>query len=986
MDNSGELLIGVNVLEVGTTNGTITDINGTYIIVSKTDKPKLKFTYIGFDEQEVSVGSSGILDITLNESVESLDEVVVVGFGTQKKASVIGSITNIEPTELQRVPSRSLSNNLAGAIPGVIAVQRSGDPWHNNAEFWIRGISTFAGNKYPLVLVDGVERSLNDMDPEEIESFSVLKDASASAVYGVRGANGVIMITTKRGEIGKPKVNVGFEYANTSPVQLPKYVGSVKYLELMNEVYTDAGKPPMVSDEILELYRNQSDPELYPDINWWKVIAKNHATNMRTTANISGGTEKLRYALTLSYFDEDGIIKRDKKQEWNSELRVKRYTVRSNVDVNLTPTTLFRINIGGFLQTRNAPPGDETNFGLFYQASRIPPHVHPPIYSTGEIPRINFRENPWAWATQRGYERLNRNKIESLTSLEQDLKFITPGLKAKVTFSFDKFSGNSVKRAKNPDYYNPASGRDENGNLILTILSHGQEFLGHEKGSLWGDQSIYLETMISYNRLFKSVHDIGAMFLYNQRDFDNGSTLPFRNQGMAGRLSYTYDRRYIAEFNFGYNGSENFAKGKRFGFFPAVALGWIATQEKFMEPYLGVLSNMKIRGSWGQVGNSDIQGRRFAYLSTIEASGEYWWGTENNIYRLGRTEGEVGVPDLTWETVTKMNLGIDLELFNQLSLTFDVFKEKRKDIFMQRRNIPGSAGFNRPIWANFGKVDNQGFEASLNYNKRITPDLDVTLVGNYTYAHNKIKEIDEPLSIQGTYRSELNKPVGQIFGLIAERLFTEDDFDDEGHLKSDIPVQKFSSVVRPGDIKYKDMNGDGEINALDRTAVGGTRTPEVVYGFGSTVRYKEFDFGVFFQGTGNLWQMLGGENWLPGTALGATGNIFTNIDNRWTKDNPSSDVFWPRLSYGANANNEQASTWWLKRMNFLRLKNIEIGYSLPKAITKNTFISKCRFFVRGSNLLTFSSFKMWDPELQTTDGLKYPITKSFSLGLTIDFK
>lgn len=988
MDAQGELLIGVNVTEVNNpSNGVVTDINGTYTINLTNEKTSLKFSYIGFKEKVISVGSKGIIDVSMEEDVAALDEVVVVGFGTQKKASVVGSITNIEPAKLAASPSRSLSNNLAGMVPGVIAVQRSGDPWFNNSDFWIRGISSFTGNTNPLVLVDGIERSLHDIDPEEIASFSVLKDAAASAVYGVRGANGVIMIETKRGKIGKPQVEVRVEQAFTAPIKMPEYIGSAKYLELINEMFIEQGRSPYASEATIENYRNHTDPELYPDINWWDVVSKDHADNTRVNLSVNGGSDILRYSLVAGFYNENGIIERDENQAWDSSLKVQRFTVRSNVDINLTPTTLFRMNIGGFLQTRNAPPGDQTNTGIFYQAMRVPPFAHPAIYADGRIPRVQYKENPWAWATQRGFEKLNHNKIESLAAIEQDLKFITPGLKAKLTFSFDKYSATSVTRAKNPDYYFPATRRDENGMLLAEIQTQGESFLGYAKGSEWGDQSLYLEGQISYNRIFNDVHDFNAMMMYNQKHYDNGDALPYRTQGIAGRFSYTYDSRYIAEFNYGFNGSENFAPGKRFGFFPAFALGWIVSEEKFMESANDIISNLKLRASWGKAGNSNIQGRRFAYISTIVDTGSYTWGTDYNTYRLGRSEGDIGVKDLTWETVTKTNFGIDLGLWNNtVNYTVDFFKENREDIFMQRTNVPGSAGFNRAVWANFGKVENKGLDMSLNVNRQLNKDWLISVMANYTYARNKVIEIDEPASIVGTYRSQTGKPVGQLFGLIAEGLFTEDDFDENGKLKEGIPHQRFSeeSNLRPGDIKYRDMNGDGEITSIDATAIGGTKIPEIVYGFGATVRWKNIDLGVFFQGVGKTYNLLGGETWLPGSSLGA-GNIFTNIDDRWTKDNPSQNVFWPRMSDMTVANNSQASTWWLRDMSFLRLKNLEVGYTFPEMWMNKIGIRNCRVFLRGTNLLTFSKFKLWDPELDTTDGLKYPQMKSVSVGLSINF-
>lgn len=994
MNAVGRSLEGVSVTEKGTSNSTITDHRGAFTMALTSTNPVLQFTSVGYASKEVVVADQQVIDVSLAEDLESLDEVVVVGFGTQRKASVVGAITNVDPAKLQMTPSRSLSNNLAGMVSGVIAVQRSGNPWFNNSDFWIRGVSTLAGgNSSPMVLIDGIERSLHDIDPEEIESFSVLKDAAASAVYGVRGANGVIMINTKRGKIGKPQVEARFERAYTSPIKLLDYVGSVKYLELMNEMNRENGQAPFVSEATLLNYKNQTDPELYPDINWWEVIAKENAALSKTNLSVNGGSDILRYSLVLGYYDEDGIIRNDPNQEWDSSLKVKRYTARSNVDVNVTPSTLVRINLGGFLQTKNAPPGnDNSNFGIFYQAMRIPPYIHPPVYADGRIPRVFAKENPWAFATQRGFEKMNHSKIEALTAVEQDLKFITDGLKAKATFAFDKFSGNSVTRSKTPDYYNPASARDADGNLVTDISFHGEQFLGHSIGSQWGDQSIYVETMLSYNRLFNNVHDVNTMLLYNQKDFDRGDALPYRNQGLAGRFSYTYDNRYVGEFNFGYNGSENFAKGQRFGFFPAVALGWIISEEDFMEPTRSVISNLKIRGSIGKAGNSilgpNIWDRRFAYISTIANTGDYNYGSEAPfVYRLGRAEGEVGVSNLTWETVTKKNLGFELGLWdNSITYIVDIFQDNRGDIFMQRKNVPGHAGFNRAVWANFGKVANKGIDMSLNVNKRLGDDWLVTAIGNYTYAKNRIVEYDEPLSIVGTYRAETGKSVGQLFGLVSEGLFTADDFDADGKLKEGIPTQNFSDMsnLRPGDIKYKDLNGDGAINSLDRTAIGGTRMPQVIYGFGANVKYKAVDFGFFFQGAGKTYQILGGESWLPGSVLGA-GNIFANIDDRWTTENPSQDVFWPRLGNKAVANNEQASTWWLRDMSFLRLKNIEVGYMFSQDLTKRIGIRNCRLFLRGSNMLTFSKFKLWDPELETTDGLKYPQMKSVSFGLSVNF-
>ncbi len=973
---------GANIIEVGTRNGVITDFDGNFEINVSTSS-KLEVSYVGYTSITVSA-EEDLSEILLTVNAESLEDVVVVGYGTQKKYSVISSVSTVEPEELQSSSSRSVSNNLAGRLSGVIAVQRSGELGYDNAQFWIRGISSFAGNSSPLVLVDGIERSLNNIDPAEIANFSILKDAAASAVYGVRGANGVILITTKRGKIGKPQLNVRYEHSITQPMNLPNFIGAADYLEVFNAIAREEGTTPPFSEERIENIRSGLDPDLYPDVNWLDEITKDFASNDRVNLTISGGTDLLRYAFVASYYNETGIIERDPRQEWDSSPNLDRYNLRSNVDLNITPSTLFRVSIGGYLQDLRRAPQSVDN--LFNLAFETPPYQHPIQYSTGEIPVQPQRSNPWALATQTGYERQTASKLESLFSVEQDLDFLLKGLKTTFKFSFDRYSANSVTRRKNPDYFNPATGRLDDGLLDLTIYSYGQDFLGYETGSDWGNKAVYVEGRLEYSNNFDNKHQVDGLLLYNQRNYDNGDRLPYRNQGFAGRLSYSLDRRYIAEFNFGYNGSENFAEGNRYGFFPSVAAGWIISEEPFMESYDDIITNLKIRGSYGLVGNDQLDGRRFPYITTIGDTDGYRWGVNNDYVRAGRWEGDYGVPDLTWETVAKANLGVELGLWNSINLRVDIFKEQRKDIFQQRRTVPGSSGFVYNPWANYGQVDNQGFEFSLDVNKQFSDNLFLKAWGNFSYAHNKIIEQDEPIAIIGTTRSSTGKPVGQIFGLLDDGLFTEDDFSDieEGVLNSDVPEHTFGPV-RPGDIKYKDLNGDGRITALDNTAIGGTYTPEIVYGFGINTQYKSFDIGLFFQGNARTHRLIGGQYFIPGTGAAALGNIYSNVDDRWTVDNPSQDVFWPRLSNQTNANNGMASTWWLRDMSMLRLKNAEIGYILPESLTKKVSMKSARFYIRGNNLLTFSSFDLWDPEIDTSTGFRYPPIQALTAGLDINF-
>jgi len=984
VDGENSPLIGVSVTVKGSKDAAITDIDGHFYISVPSKNSVLVFNYLGFKQQEVRVGSDINFNIQLKEDAVATDEVVVVGYGNQKKLSVIGSIQTLDPGKLQVGSSRSLSNNLAGQLAGVIAYQPSGEPGYDNSQFWIRGISSFnTGNNNPLVLVDGVERSLNDIDPAEIESFSVLKDASASAMYGVRGANGVIIINTKRGTVAKPSVDFRFEQSITKPTKLPEFIGAAEYMSLLNNLCSDPSKRLFTKDQILKTYYGY-DKDLYPDVNWIDAITNDYASSLRGNMTVSGGSNILRYSLTASVYHENGIMSVDESLPYDTGSKLTRFNMRANVDLDLTKTTLLRFNVGGYLQ--NLRKAKSSTDDVFFHAFETPPFVHPAIYSDGTIPIASAnRYNPWAESTQNGYYRGTRSKLESLFQLEQNLKMITPGLKFKATFAFDTYNENFVTRGKAPTYYCVAKSRDDEGNLIHSVLSYGSEFLDHSSNANYGNNSTYLEFSLGYNRTFGK-HAIDALALYNQRSYDDGGIQPKRSQGIAGRLSYTFDRRYVGEFNFGYNGSENFAKGHRFGFFPSLALGWIVSEEKFMSRCSSWLTLLKLKGSMGLVGNDNIGGRRFAYVTTINtgASG-YNWGYSGDYYRQGISEGEVGVSNLTWEKSLKSNVGIELGLWNELNVQVDYFFEHRTDIFMQRKTIPTQTGFLNNPWANFGIVDNQGIDASMTWNHRFSSKLNVALRANFTYAKNTIKEYDEPESVKGTYRSITGRSVGTLWGYQAERLYTDDDFEG-GKLKAGIPTPNLGTTVRPGDIKYRDMNDDGVIDASDQGYIGGTSTPRIVYGFGANVQYRNFDLSFFFQGTGDVHRVIGGTQYfIPGSGQGVLGNVYTNYTDCWTEDNQSQDVFWPRLSESTNPNNNVASTWWKKDMSFLRLKSIEIGYSLPKSVSRAIHAKDVRFFASGNNLFYFSKFKLWDPELDTADGLKYPSMRSVMLGFEVKF-
>ncbi len=985
-DKEKAALPGVNVKISGESNnaGTITDLDGHFYLNISDKNAIIEISYIGFKTQKIRVGNAINFDVILEEDISALNEVVVTGYGTQKKVSIVGAIDNIAPSKLQVGSTRSLSNNLAGQIAGVIAVTRSGEPGYDNSNFWIRGISTFSGTTTPLVLVDGIERDLNNIDPAEIESFSVLKDASATAMYGVRGANGVIIINTRRGQVGPPSVDVRVEHSISEPTKLPGFIGGADYMELLNELKENKSQLPY-SQEQIDKTRYGYDKDLYPDVNWIDQITKNYAYSTRANMSVAGGSDFLRYSLVASLYNEQGIIATDKTLPYNTGINLNRYNMRANVDLDITKTTTMRLNVGGYMQNRHGP--NHSIDDLFSQAFVTSPIVYPTRYSDGTIPLVSYRSNPWATATQSGYTVGINTQLQSLISLEQNLRMITPGLKAKMSFSFDSYNYSGRIRAMNPSYYNVATGRDAEGNLIHDILSYGDDALSFSNESNYGTKRTYLEGTLTYNRTFGK-NDIDALFLYNQQSYDDGSVQPYRKQGFAGRLSYVYGGRYIGEFNFGYNGSENFAKGKRFGFFPSIALGWLVSEEHFMEKYKNTLNKLKLRASYGKVGNDNIGGRRFAYITTVyTGQGSYQWGDQGQIDRGGITEGDIGVADLTWETAWKTNIGMELGLWNALEMQVDVFNEKRSNIFMQRSTIPTQTGFITSPWANYGKVTNKGVDASLNYNTKINKDWSAGLRSTFSYAINKVTEKDEPIERIGTYRGLTGRSMNTLWGLQAERLFTKGDFDANGNLKFGIPTQEVgSSTIRPGDIKYKDMDGDGKITDADEGYIGGTNDPRIVYGFGGNLVFRQWDLNIFFQGIADTHRIIGGSSYfIPGSGQGLLGNIYDNYQDRWTEENPSQDVFWPRLSESPNKQNYRSSTWWKKDMSFLRCKTIELGYTLPKNIIDKFHAKGVRLYLSGNNLFCFSKFKLWDPELGSGDGLRYPPMRSLLMGIDVNF-
>lgn len=991
-DENSIPLIGVNIQQVGTTNAVITDNDGRFTIYNLTPNSTLRFSYIGYKPQEQKITDVGIdINIILKEDVQGLEEVVVVGYGSQKRESVIGAISTVKPSSLQINQTRSVTNALAGQVVGVIAVQRSGEPGNDTSDFWIRGISSFqSAGTTPLVLVDGIERSLSNISPEEIESFSILKDATATAVYGVRGANGVILIQTKKGQLGKPRITVKADYGMSTPTQLPDFVDGAKYMEIMNVANRLSGNNTNIySQEAIDATRNGTDPDLYPNVNWLSEVTNKWVNNGRTTLDINGGSERLRYSLVASYFGEKGITVTDPNANYDASNRLSRYNIRSNVDLDLTSSTNVNVSIGGYILNKNTPGVSPTD--IIYLAFKNTPIVHPVIYSNGQIPANTSQTNPWAASTQTGYISTYNNSLQSTFSVIQDIgKLYKPldGLKAKTVFSFDAYSWSSLERKKNPTTYF-ASGRDSEGNLITSITNEGNEFLGYSKEA-GGNRAMYLETQLSYGKKIAEFHQIDGLFLYNMRDYVNADatssiySIPYRTQGIAGRISYSFKGTYFAESNFGYNGSENFKSGNRWGFFPSVALGWMVSNEPFMTSQAKTISKLKLRGSYGLVGNDQLNGRRFPYLSTINSTDGYAFGISGDQNYTGYTEGDFGV-DLSWETVKKTDIGIELGLWDAVNFQADYFHERREDIFMQRKTIPETAGFTTNPWANFGIVENSGFEASVEVNKKFGKDFFLSVKGNFTYAKNKIIEYDEAESLKETTRSHTGQSLNQYYGLKAVDLFQEEDFKADGSLVDGIPKHTFG-IVKPGDIQYEDTNKDGKVDAYDYHPIGKPYVPEVVFGFGFSARFKDFDLSAFFQGATNFSNMIQGDMLIPGSGGGGLGNIYANADDRWNPENPyKENVFWPRLSVNKSANNMLYSTWWLKDASYIRLKNFELGYTLPKKLQQAAAMRDARVFFRGTNLFTWSAFDMWDPEVGSSDGLKYPPMRVVSVGVQVTF-
>ncbi|MBS5444365.1 MAG: TonB-dependent receptor [Bacteroides sp.] len=1011
-DIKGEPLIGVNVTVDGDANGSITNMDGLYEIFVTKKSVVLKFTYIGFKTSEIRTNAStNIYDVTLEEQVNELEETVIVGYGTQRKISNIGAQSSMKMEGI-KTPSASLTTTLAGRLAGVVAVQRTGEPGKDAADIWIRGIST-PNTSSPLVLVDGVERSFNDIDPEDIESLTTLKDASATAVYGVRGANGVILIKTKPGKVGKPTMSADYYESFTRFTKMVDLADGITYMNAANEAMRNDGIATKYTEDQIRNTIAGKDPYLYPNVDWLKEIFNDWGHNRRVNVNVRGGSEKVAYYASVSYFNETGMTVTDKNIDtYDSKMKYSRYNFTTNLNIDVTPTTKVEIGAQGYLGEGNYPAISSAD--LYNAAMSISPVEYPKMFFVngeafvpGTSTNNNFN-NPYSQATRRGYDNLTKNQIYSNLRVTQDLDMLTKGLKLTAMYAFDVYNEIHVHQDRAESTYNfldTSVPYDMNGQPILQRIYEGSNVLSYKQETS-GNKKTYLEASLNYDRTFNDDHRVSALFLFNQQSkllYPKGTledAIPYRMMGIAGRATYSWKDRYFAEFNIGYNGAENFSPKHRFGTFPAFGVGWVVSNEKFWQPLSKAVSFLKIRYTDGKVGNSEVSDRRFMYLDQMKENGDYGYKFGPNGTKWSGYETVNMAVDLIWEESRKQDLGIDLKLFNDdLSIVFDLFKERRENILLKREHsIPSFLGYNTSApYGNIGIIENKGFDGTIEYNKRINKDWVIALRGNVTF--NKDKWIQGELPEQKyEWMNQYGHNINGVKGYVAEGLFTQAEIDDMARWESlsdankAITPKPFASqfgTVKAGDIKYKDLNNDGQIDAYDQTYISRGDVPTTVYGFGFTVGWKDLSVGMMFQGVAGAERVLNGSSVNPFNGGGGSGNLYSNIGDRWTEENPDQNAFYPRLSYGSettsNINNFQKSTWWVRNMNFLRLKTLQISYNLPKPWVNKVHLKNAAVYVMGTNLFTLSRFKLWDPELNTDNGASYPNTTSYSVGINFTF-
>jgi TonB-linked SusC/RagA family outer membrane protein len=1037
VDETGISMPGVSVLVTGTTIGTQTDANGTFQLAIPPGHDLLSVTFIGYMPQQITIGDRTVFEIKLEPDVKSLQEVVVIGYGVQRKESLVSAVTTVNPTQL-RTAAGNITNSLAGRVSGIIAYQTSGEPGlgTDNAAFYIRGLSTFGtGKQNPLILIDNVESSSVDLarlQTDDIASFSVLKDASAAAVYGSRGANGVILVTTKLGIPGKTKFNFRAESTISTNTKNYQLTDNISYMRDANEaaLTRDAvNGVPYTENKIAHTIAGD-DPYLYPNNDWLKQLIKPYTVNQRYNLNVSGGTETSSYYIAGTYNTDNGILRVDPINDYNSNIKLRNYSIRSNVTVDFTKTTEFTLRLYGQFDDYNGPVGggartfinalssNPVRFPATYPKSELPYIDHPLFGSAptrvGGLPSqgVGLYINPYAEMVK-GYQTYKTSNLNPQIEIKQDLKFILPGLSASMMTYLQRYSYYSVSRAYTPFYYQANIDPVQPSEYSISVLNDGAlgsyqpagtEYLGYNEQPKVVTSKMYLQGSLNYAASFKK-HEVSGLLTGFVSSFESGNagnvvaSLPQRNTVLAGRATYGYDSRYLFEFNFGYNGSERFGKNNRYGFFPSVGVAYNISKENFFQPFTKAVSDLKLRLSYGLVGNDQIGdiNDRFFYLSDVQANDAFYgaqFGTQQGTplyFRPGYAFYRYGNNNVTWETSKQLNLGLDVTFFNSLSFVVNAFKTERSGIYLLNPNVEMAQGLITQPAANYGAGETKGVDISMVYSKQVS-DFNITLSGTFTYATNKtIKDAGLLYGPELAHLSRRGHPFSQQWGYIAERLFVDDQEVENS------PSQNFNSNQRvmAGDIKYRDITGDGQITPDDMVPIGYPTVPEIIYGIGPAINYKQWDFGFMFQGaarssffidpvkTAPFIEFAGYDrfgNMIPGTGL-QSGELQVIHDDHWSEENRDAYALWPRLSDQIQTNNIQPSTWWLRNGSFIRLKTVTVGYTFP-SIAKLANV-KPRLYFSANNLFAISKFGLWDTEMGG-NGLGYPVQRVYMLGVQID--
>lgn len=1000
MDNAGEPIIGATIISgKNKANGTTTDLDGKFRLQKLAKGDVLTVTYIGYNTYtyKVTMNKEG-LKIVLEPQVSALDEVVVVGQGSQTKISVTGAVTTVDPLVLAS-PSTSISNMLGGNVPGIIAVTRSGEPGNDFSEFWIRGIGTFGANASALILIDGVEGDMNQLDPLDVESFTVLKDASATAIYGARGANGVVVVTTKQGQAGKLKVNFRSSVTLSESARMPEYCDAYTYAQLANEAKLSRGQDPLYTPLQLRLFQTGLDPDLAPNTNWRDVILRDKVWQNQHYFSVSGGGTGARYFMSLSMLNKDAVFRPDKSaNKYDTNINYRKYSFLAKIDANLTKTTRLGLKLYQVMTDQNAP-GLGNNNALWSAQAALTPVSMPVMYSNGRLASKGVNADngyeemsPYVQLNYTGFTETRNLTTNMMVDLSQDLDFITKGLKVRGLFSFTTNSEFYTTRSKRPDLYF-AEGRNAQGTLVTTRIKEKEDLKISKKTDT--DRTYYWQLNADYSRRFGE-HGVGALAHFylqsktNSKDQSDDKNInavlkpiPRRYEALSGRVTYNFRQTYFAELNMGYTGSEQFPDGHHFGFFPAVSGGWIPTQYKWVQETLPFLDYLKIRASYGIVGNDRIGGTRFPYLTTVGSTGDGGWGTG------GLIEGQLGTDGLIWEKAKKFDLGVDLHLFNdRFTLTVDYFNDHRSEIFQQRVTVPEESGFVTMPWANTGTMKSWGMDGNFAYTQRLGKDWKATIRGNFTFSRNEVLHYEES-NVHYPYQSRIGYQSGVLRGYLADGLFK--DWDDI----ASSPKQTFESKVYPGDIKYVDVNGDGVIDNDDQVPLSYSTVPEIQYGFAGEISWKNITLGLLFEGAGHSNYFFSGNGYYPFNG-GATGNVLSIVadpNNRWTPreisgtaatENPNAR--FPRLTYGKNSNNNQNSSFWLADNSYLRFKELNIRYTYRNAWLQNRLgVSSVSLSFIAHNICTWDDIKLWDPGQASSNGAAYPIQRTYSLQLGLNF-